>query len=69
MIDYFGDVEGVLNGGKPDTLAGLYESLGLQVRYEHEAEMAEVTIHPKTRVNSECVRGALCALTTRLSLR
>ena len=64
MIDSLGDVGAALNNGKPERLAEPYAGTGLQVCYEPETSTAEVSI----RVNSACVRGGTCTLTTRLGL-
>ncbi|MPZ00137.1 MAG: hypothetical protein GEU97_19545 [Actinophytocola sp.] len=57
MVDSLGDVGAALSDAKPDSLAGLYTAVGLQVRYEPEAHVADVAIQPAGRVNSACVRG------------
>ncbi len=57
MIDSLGDVGAALSDTKPESLSSLYTAVGLQVRYEPEAHVAEVTIQPAGRVNSACVRG------------
>ncbi len=35
----------------------IYQTIGLQIRYEPPAQLADLTIQPVSRVNSECVRG------------
>jgi hypothetical protein len=57
MIDAVGDVGQALSGARPESLATLYQAVGLQVRYEPSTHIADVTIQPVSRVNSECVRG------------
>ncbi len=57
MIDALGDVDEALSGARPESLVTLYQAVGLQVRYEPSTHVADVTIQPVSRVNSECVRG------------
>lgn len=57
MIDSLGDVGKALANPKREKLENLYTALDLQVRYEHDLQAADVTIHLVTRVNSACVRG------------
>ena len=38
-------------------LADLYGALGLEVSYNHETRVADVSIRPTPRVVSVCVRG------------
>lgn len=68
MIDSLGDVGATLNAAKPGPAADLYEAVGLRVTYSPEENAADVSIHPGGRVNSACVRGRSCTLTTRLYL-
>jgi hypothetical protein len=56
----------VIKDGKPAGLARLYQKLDLQMVYKAEEQAVYVT--SCSRVGSECVRGRLCALSTRLSL-
>ncbi len=57
MIDALGDVDQALSGVHPESLSHLYTAVGLQVRYEPTTHVADVTIQPVSRVNSERVRG------------
>ncbi|MGH3935787.1 MAG: recombinase family protein, partial [Pseudonocardiaceae bacterium] len=57
MVDALGDVGAALSGVRPDSLANLYQAVDLQVRYEPSRHVADVTIRPVSRVNSERVRG------------
>ncbi|MCA1676357.1 MAG: recombinase family protein, partial [Actinobacteria bacterium] len=57
MVDALGDVGEALSGARPESLANLYQAVDLQVRYEPSTHVADVTIRPGSRVNSECVRG------------
>ncbi|TDD83444.1 hypothetical protein E1202_25335 [Saccharopolyspora karakumensis] len=66
MVDSFGDVGSVLKEAKPESLGRLYENLSIGLKYEPHARTVEATIAP--RVVSVRVRGATCALTTRLQL-
>lgn len=68
MIDSLGDVGAGLSRAKPDSSSNLYTAAGLQVRDENEARTADVSIQPRNRVNSKCVRGRSCSLTKRLRL-
>ena len=68
MIDSLGDVGAALAEAKPESLADLYTTVDLQVRYEPNEHAADVTIRPGQRVNSVRVRGGTCTLTTRLAL-
>jgi hypothetical protein len=67
MIDSLGDVGGVLADAKPAGLSRLYRRLNLELRYEPERQAVYVTACPG--VDSACVRGGSCTLTTRLRLR
>jgi len=66
MIDSLGDVSAALDERQPASLERLYRALDLSVRYEPGERAAYVTARP--RVDSACVRGGTCALTTRLRL-
>jgi hypothetical protein len=68
MVDSLGDVGTVLSDAKEESLANLYTAVDLQVRYEPEMNAADVGVRLGRRVNSAGVRGASCALTTRLML-
>lgn len=62
------DVGAAVSSARPDRLATLYMVVDLQVRYVPAEHVADVSIRPLGRVNSACVRGASCTLTTRLRL-
>ena len=66
MVDSLGDVGSALKEANPESLGRLYENLSIDLKYEPHARTAEATIAP--RVVSVRVRGASCALTTRLQL-
>ncbi|MFN2494688.1 MAG: recombinase family protein [Pseudonocardiaceae bacterium] len=57
MVDALGDVGEALSDARPESLANLYQAVDLQVRYDPSTCVADVTIRPGSRVNSECVRG------------
>ncbi len=67
MINYLGDIGTAIGDATPERLQALYESLRLEMTYEHKEEAVFATIRPGRR---DCagVRGATCALTTRLQL-
>jgi hypothetical protein len=56
-IDSLADTGASLSKAGPETLASFYTAVDLQGRYEHETQVADVTIQPVTRVNSVRVRG------------
>jgi len=66
MIDSLGDVDAALSGGKPESIARLYEGLRLQLRYEPEKQAVDVAASP--RVVSARVRGRSCTLSLRVDL-
>ncbi len=66
VIDSLGDVGAALDEARPAALTRLYQALDVGVRYEPDERAAYVTARP--RVDSACVRGGTCALTTRLRL-
>ncbi|GAA2806838.1 recombinase family protein [Saccharopolyspora taberi] len=57
MIDSLGDVGAALSSTKSGRLANLYEAVDLQVCYEPADRVAQIKIHPASRVNSVRVRG------------
>ncbi|MEU4445460.1 hypothetical protein AB0K14_26540 [Actinosynnema sp. NPDC050801] len=69
MIDSLGNVGAALADAEIESVASFYRAVDLQVRYTHTAHEADVIIKPVGRVNSVRVRGATCALSTRLALR
>jgi Recombinase len=66
MIDSLGDVGVTLAEGRPAALNRLYKELNVSAIYQPEERAVDVTARP--RVDSACVRGRSCALTTRLLL-
>jgi hypothetical protein len=66
MIDSLGDIGYAPADSEPGKLAQLYQDLRLDLRFDHEKETVDATA--SLRVNSVCVRGATCTLTTRLTL-
>ena len=66
MLDDIGDVGKALPRADPAELEELYRSLGLEMTYRSAERLVEVTVQP--RVVGERVRGATCALTTRLAI-
>jgi hypothetical protein len=66
MLDSLGDVGAVLTERKPVALGRLYENVRLEMIYQPDEHEVTVAISP--RVVSECVRGGLCALSTRIIL-
>ena len=65
MIDSLDDMGTALSGTNRESLSNLYQAIGLQIRYEPAAQLADLTIQPVSRVNSECVRGGTRPLRTR----
>lgn len=57
IIDSIGDIGAALTHTEPHNLANLYEALRLQMIYDHESRMVDITIQPHGRVNSARVRG------------
>lgn len=57
MVDSLEDMGAALSGTNRESLLDLYQAIGLQIRYEPAAQLADLTIRPVSRVNSECVRG------------
>ena len=55
MIDSLGDVGAALSGADPEGLAKLYDELRLDLRYDAENAIVDVTAN--LRVNSVRVRG------------
>jgi hypothetical protein len=68
MIDSIGDISAALTEAEPQHLTALYDALRLQMIYDPDSRVVDVTVQPRGRVNSARVRGGTCALTTRLSL-
>jgi hypothetical protein len=56
MVDSLGDVGAAVSDTKEESLANLYTAVDLQVRYEPEANAAEVGIRLGRRLNSVGVR-------------
>jgi hypothetical protein len=65
-IDSLGDVGGVLADATTAGLSRLYRQLNLELRYEPKGQAVYVTACPG--VDSACVRGGTCTLSTRLPL-
>ncbi|WP_326835074.1 recombinase family protein [Amycolatopsis rhabdoformis] len=65
-IDGLGDVSGTLADATTAGLSRLYRALNLELRYEPKELAVYATTSPG--VDSACVRGATCTLTTRLPL-
>lgn len=57
VIDSLGDVGAALSGADPEGLTKLYGELRLDLRYDAENAIVDVTANP--RVNSVRVRGGL----------
>ncbi|WP_433293723.1 hypothetical protein ACQPZQ_08350 [Pseudonocardia sp. CA-142604] len=55
MLDYLGDVGAALSRARPERMAELYASLGLELIFHPEERALDVTIQP--RRDSERVRG------------
>jgi hypothetical protein len=67
MIDYLGDVGGVLHRGEPSELQELYEALHLEMIYQAEEQAVDVTVSLTGR-GSRRVRGGSCALFARCTI-
>jgi len=63
-IESVGDGPAKLKDANGEGLAELYTGLDLQIRFELETSIAEVSM----RVSSEHVRGRICTLFTRRAL-
>jgi hypothetical protein len=57
MIDELGAMKTVLDQADRADLAELYGALALEVSYNHETRVADVSISPTSRVVSMRVRG------------
>ncbi|TCC19925.1 recombinase family protein [Kribbella sindirgiensis] len=57
MVDQLGAMAAALNAAEPQDLADLYEALRLDLKYDAEQDLIEVTARPTLRVNSARVRG------------
>jgi hypothetical protein len=68
MIDSIGDIIATITEAEPQRLTALYDALRLQMIYDPDSRVVDVTVQPRGRVNSARVRGGTCALTTRLVL-
>jgi hypothetical protein len=66
MIGSLGDVGATLTDARPTALTRLYKKLNVSAVYQPDERAVDVTARP--RVDSACVRGGSCALTTRLAL-
>lgn len=67
MIDSLGDVGRTLKRADPNALRELYAALGLEMIYDPDSRIVDVSVKPGRR-DSACVGGGTCALTTRLRL-
>ncbi|HEY2500482.1 MAG TPA: hypothetical protein VGI68_03435 [Mycobacterium sp.] len=56
-LDSLEDIDTALSSASRERLANLYQGVDLQIRYEPSTQVAEASIQPVNRVNSECVRG------------
>jgi hypothetical protein len=66
MIDSLGDIGSTLADARPAALTRLYKELNVSAVYQPDERAVDVTARP--RVDSACVRGGSCALTTRIEL-
>jgi hypothetical protein len=57
MVTQFGDMAKALDLADRNDLAELYEGLGLAIAYDHQLQVAEVSITPTLRGTKKCVRG------------
>jgi hypothetical protein len=67
MVDSLGDVGRVVKDADPAKLEELFVLLRLEMTYNAEGRMVDVTIRPAGRVNAYD-RGPSCSLNTRLAL-
>jgi len=65
MIDSIEDISAALAEAEPQRLTALYDALRLQMVYDPDSRVVDVTVQPRGRVNSECVRGGTGPLRTR----
>jgi hypothetical protein len=66
MIDSLGDVGATLADARPTAVTRLYRELNVSAVYQPDERAVDVTARP--RVDSACVRGGSCVLTTRIAL-
>ncbi|HZD16225.1 MAG TPA: hypothetical protein VE196_14110 [Pseudonocardiaceae bacterium] len=65
MIDSIGDISTTLTEAQPQHLTTLYDALRLQMVYNPDTHIVNVTVQPRGRVNSARVRGGTRPLRTR----
>jgi hypothetical protein len=65
MIDSIGDISATLTEAQPQRLTALYDALRLQMVYNPDSRIVDVTLQPRGRVNSARVRGGTRPLRTR----
>ena len=58
MIDSIEDISAALAEAEPQRLTALYDALRLQMVYDPDSRVLDVTVQPRGRVNSARVRGA-----------
>jgi hypothetical protein len=56
MIDSIEDISAALTEAEPQRLTALYDALRLQMTYNPNSRIVDVTVQPRGRVNSACVR-------------
>jgi DNA invertase Pin-like site-specific DNA recombinase len=59
MIDSIGDISATITEAEPQHLTALYDALRLQLTYDPDSHIVDVTAQPRGRVNSARVRGAI----------
>ena len=67
MVEELGAMKTVLDQADRGDLAELYGAFGLDVSYNYETRVADVSIRPAPRVVSMRVRGGTRTLTTRIA--
>lgn len=65
MLDSYGDVKRVIRNGEPDELQRLYEALDVQMTYNAEGRMVDVTIRPVARDKAGVGGGSRRAVVRR----
>jgi hypothetical protein len=67
MLEDLGDIGRALNRADPAQLEKFYEALRLEMVYDAESRVVQVTVRPTDR-GSAGVRGGIRTLTTRIEL-
>ncbi len=67
MADALGDIGAALNGANPDRMCKIYDSLRLEMIYDHSERAVDVVVKPLGGLCA-CVRRGTCTLATTVRL-